>query len=698
MCLTSCALHFSLIISHYRRETSRGRSRQRSISPTRREQTSSPDPDSRKANSRKAELTLRLSPASETRRARSKSSGRTKATYKLRDDSGDAETDVVINDVLAFTIFDARTVLETEAGDYLPEVSTSLLEMAGKIMDYRSLILGSDDNEEKVNHFLQATKEMESLLGDRPPTVVEVRMVYELLTISVKTRDDYNNRKRGCKVLVEAFLYSLKQVTPETLHFIILLMHCPKDKFNAEGLFCDPTTGSEECDTLHVLREISGLMVESDVYHLSGNNFEVFNGSRSDCIREISYNKERTKKYKHCGKCTDDEAVQRGGLLNSFGAFLRFCGVPTLLISFAGDGIDKLKDQIRPELFSHYAGLRSTHACNFLNFCPRLKTVEKHLSSGYERTLPSCNTYESFLRDVSDRADKLGISFPMLPDKPLIDRMANSEQLPLFGNKFNSVHLELANDKRNWAKVYVGRYDGVIVFYSPDGLGEMRKMLRKEGATFGDNSFPTQTELKKGQGNEIVELTIEIYASSSVEATEFKDTMEPGPQDSDKFNEWKDKIMTKAELILHSVKPGTNMVANWLEPSITGLKQLTNGKNDVVKKSGIKMSSGQMLQKVNEDLGEVGLRFGYLHGSKFPSWDNVGEAKDSIKERKSILMWINVKKGTPGATPKTGRGIKPDTVFHMPFILSGVQLDPGHKAYVVLDKDGNVEYDESDES
>lgn len=681
MCLTSCALHFSLIISHYRRKPSRGRSRQRSISPTRREQTSSPDPDSRKANSRKAELTLRLSPASETRRARSRSSGRTKTTYKLRDDSGDAEKNVVINDVLAFTIFDARTVLETEAGDYLPEVSTSLLEMAGKIMHYRSLILDSDNNKEKVDYFLQATKEMESLLGDRPPTVVEVRMVYELLSISVKTRDDYNNRKKGCKVLVEAFLYSLKQVTPETLHFIILLMHCPKDKFNAEGLFCDPTTGSEECDTLHVLKEISGLMVESDVYHLSGNNFEVFNGSRSDCIREISYNKDRTKMFKHCATCSDDEAVRRGGLLNSFGAFLRFSGVPTLLISFAGDGILKLKDEIRPDLFSHYAGLRSTHACNFLNFRPSLKTVEKHLSSGYERTLPSCNTYESFLRDVSDRADKLGISFPMLPDKPLIDRMANSERLPLFGNKFNSFHLELAS----LSKVYVGRYDGVIVFYSPYGCVELMKMLRKEGATFGDHSFPTQTELKDGQGNEIVELTIEMYASSSVEATNFRNTMEPGPQlGSDKFNEWKDKIMTKAEIVIHSVKPGTNMVANWFDESITALRQLTDGEKDVVKKSGIKMSRGELLQKVNDDLGKVGLRVGYVQGSNTPSWANVDEAKESIKERKSILMWLNVKKGTPGATPKTGK------VFHMPFILSGLQLDPGHKANVVLDKNGKV--------
>jgi len=281
----------------YRREPSRGRSRHRSTSPT-------------------AESTLGLSPECASRQARSKSSGRTKTTYKLCDDSGDTETDVVISDALAIAIFGARVVHETEAGDYLPKVSTSLLGLARIFAHYRPLILGSDDNEEKVNHFLQATEEMASLLGELPPTVFEIRMVYELLKLSVTTRDDYDNGKKGCKVLVDAFLYSLKQVTPKTLHFIILLMHCPKDKFNAEGLFCDPTTGSEDCSTLHVLKEISGLMVDSDVNHLSGNNFEVFNGSRSNCIRVISSNKERTKKYKHCGKCTDDEAVQRGGLLN----------------------------------------------------------------------------------------------------------------------------------------------------------------------------------------------------------------------------------------------------------------------------------------------------------------------------------------------------------------------------------------------
>jgi len=444
MCLTSCALHFSAIISHYRREPSRGRSRHKSTPPTRRAQSYAPDPESRNAES-----TLGLPPAPARR---SRSSARTKTTYKLRDDSGDAKTDVVINETLAFTIFDSMVVFETEAGDYLPKVPTSLLGLARKFMYYQPLILGSDDNEEKVNHFLKVTEEMASLLGDSPPTVTEIRIVYKLLSISLTTRDDYNNGKKGCKVLVEAFLYSLKQVTPVTLHFIILLMHCPKDKFNAEGLFCDPTTFSEDCSTLYVLREISGMMVKSDVNHLSGNNFEVFNGSRSNCNRETSYSKDGTKKFKHCATCSDNEAIRRGGLLNSFGAFLRFCRVPTLLVSFAGDAIDKLKNEINPDLFSHYAGLRSTHACNFLYFRPSLKTVEKHLASVYDRTLSSCNAYDVFVSKVKVRADKLGFSFHM-PDKPLIDLMVDNKKLPFFGNKHNSVHVQLAEHYRSRSKI-----------------------------------------------------------------------------------------------------------------------------------------------------------------------------------------------------------------------------------------------------
>ena len=50
-------------------------------------------------------------------------------------------------------------------------------------------------------------------------------------------------------------------------------------------------------------------------------------------------------------------------------------------------------------------------------------------------------------------------------------------------------------------------------------------------------------------------------------------------------------------------------------------------------------------------------------------------------------MWLNVNKDTDGAVPKKGQGV-PKNTFHAPFILSGLQLEPGHEARVVLDENG----------
>ena len=145
-------------------------------------------------------------------------------------------------------------------------------------------------------------------------------------------------------------------------------------------------------------------------------------------------------------------------------------------------------------------------------------------------------------------------------------------------------------------------------------------------------------------------------------------------------------MMTNAELILHLVKPDTNMVANWFDEPITSLRQFTDGEKDVIKKSGIKISTS-VPPNLNPDLGKVGLKIGFVRGSKKPSWDNVAKAKKSIEGEKAILMWLNVKEGTDGAVPKKGQGVPPNT-FHAPFILSGLQLEPGHEASVVLDEYG----------
>ena len=243
--------------------------------------------------------------------------------------------------------------------------------------------------------------------------------------------------------------------------------------------------------------------------------------------------------------------------------------------------------------------------------------------------------------------------------------------------------------------VYVAIYNKKIIFYSPNGVKELKRMIRKEGATFNESIFPTETELKKGQGYEVVELTIKMYASNSAEAAKFRDTMKPGPQKSDEFEEWKDKNITNAELILHSVKPNTIEVANWFDESITSLRQFTDGEKDVIKKSGIKIARNSVPRNLNSDLGKVGLKIGFVQGSKKPSWDNVAKAKKSIEGEKAILMWLNVKEGTDGAVPKKGQGV-PLNTFHAPFILSGLQLEPGHEASVVLDKKGIEVLDKND--
>ena len=234
--------------------------------------------------------------------------------------------------------------------------------------------------------------------------------------------------------------------------------------------------------------------------------------------------------------------------------------------------------------------------------------------------------------------------------------------------------------------VFVAIYNKEIIFYSPDGVRELRRMLRKEGATFRQDTFPNQKELENGQGYEVVklELTIKMYASNSVEAAKFSDAMKPGPQESDKFKEWKDKRMTNAELILHSVKPDTIEVANWFDDSITSIRQLNDGKRDVNKESGIKIS-GDSQNKLNKSLGKIGLKFGDRGSSAGVEWDKVDKAKASINGRKSMLVWLNVNKDTDGATRRPGRG---RTSYQLPFILSGLQLEPGHEASVVLDENG----------
>jgi len=239
---------------------------------------------------------------------------------------------------------------------------------------------------------------------------------------------------------------------------------------------------------------------------------------------------------------------------------------------------------------------------------------------------------------------------------------------------------------------YVAIYNKKIIFYSPDGVGELKAMLRKEGATFIEGSIPTQKELENGQGYEVVklELTIEMYVSNSVKAAKLRDMMKPGPQKLDrhlacpKFKEWKDKMTTNAELILHKVKPDTNMVANWFDEPITSLNQIKNEEKDVIEKSGIKMSDCT-LNKLNKNLEKIGLKFGDKCSSASSKWDKVDKAKASINGKKSMLVWLSVKESTTGRKKREGRG---PVTYQLPFILSGLQLEPGHEASVVLDENG----------
>ena len=235
---------------------------------------------------------------------------------------------------------------------------------------------------------------------------------------------------------------------------------------------------------------------------------------------------------------------------------------------------------------------------------------------------------------------------------------------------------------------YVAIYNKKIIFYSPDGVRELRAMLRKEGATFKHDTFPSQKELENGQGYEVVklELTIKMYASNSAEAAKFRDTMKPGPQKSDEFEEWKDKMTTEAELILHSVKPDTIEVAYWYDESITSLNQFKNKEKDVIEKSGLKMNDGTSV-KLNKNLEKIGLKFGDKCSSASSKWAKVDKAKESIKGEKAILVWLSVKESTTGRKKREGRG---PVTYQLPFILSGLQLEPGHKASVVLDENGLV--------
>ena len=412
-----------------------------------------------------------------------------------------------VRDFLARTYTDSFKQLRSLLPDTSEEDLYAILEENDKAtrgsvdetcLHYEQLMDATDKQKEKDTLVIQAFDDLMLCMNSSQPDQGQIDRAFKMLKKYLTTRDDcHNNKPEGGEVPIKALIKSLGQVTTSTLHFIIMLMLCPRRLYNAEGPFCDPD-GKTDCTTLHVLDALSSSMIKSSVTHQSGKNFEAVN-MRSFC----SYTEkedEDGRKHTHCDKATTDEAERRGSLVNSAGAFLRFCRVPSLLSSMGGHGIKKIKKVINQALFTTIC-LDSGHAHTY-NFLPSHKTIEKHLASVLDLTRNPCNAYEAFLVQVHRRAVELKNDEFELPTVSLMDSLLAREDLPLLGNQFDQADVSSAYEHRSAPWGY--NEEGISLYHQSiseehnsllhvavelhDIVGDYTNLASLEGITFEGNT------------------------------------------------------------------------------------------------------------------------------------------------------------------------------------------------------------------
>ena len=324
----------------------------------------------------------------------------------------------------------------------------------GVMCHYLPLIRAESKSHKKALLYLKAMDEMLMILNGRRPTKEETAMAFELLKSSFTSRDDYHAKKGGCKIPVDDLLHSLEQVDPfTTTHFILILMLCPKGIFNCEGAVSVPKGKCKnDCCTLRVLQHMSDAMLQSSVDHLSGLNFVSMNAGRSICettTTKWTSPEGKTRSYTHCNPPNDEEAEQRSDIANSAGHFLKVCGVPSLLGSFAGDGISKLKSLINRDMFSVFAGVYSPHGYTIEAFAPVYKTVGGQMAGVFGRLMVFCNAYELLVyKHVLPRVAELKIQFDM-PTQSFEEAITANPALPYAGNPLNPAAVAVAEENKS---------------------------------------------------------------------------------------------------------------------------------------------------------------------------------------------------------------------------------------------------------
>ena len=267
---------------------------------------------------------------------------------------------------------------------------------------------------------------------------------------------------------------------------------------------------------------------------------------------------------------------------------------------------------------------------------------------------------------VAIQAKLLGVTPPVVTD----DDVRN-----IFGTRINS--------RTDDDKVYVARYgsDKEIIFYSPDGRDEMENMIREKGGTFRMENFPTQAELESGSVKEVTGLKIEMYAFDSKEAVELR-SMNYGAQiNTDAYKKWVE-VWKKPQLFIHEVDLDTHRVVSVIGDPVSTLIGLNNCGNINITESST--------STVNKELKKIDLNLG---GTSKPHWSDYEKAMDSIDEGLSLLIWLRIENQVPGANVHESGGY---VSYHIPFILSGAQLDPGTKATVECKEVGVLALDEDD--
>jgi len=363
--------------------------------------------------------------------------------------------------------------------DILPTTREEAAPVHSAMCSFVALIRAEPNSQKKERLYYSGLDKMRRARQGRPLSQDDINMGYHLFEVSMMTRDDYHDDKGGCETGVDGFRYSLSQVTTKTTHHATVMMHCPRNKkgvgqFNAEGTVIVPEGSTrDDCVTLRVLQALSDEFMQSSVNHPSGWNFDVLNMSRSICEQETC------EGFTHCLRTRQYEAAQRGGILNSVGALLNFCEVPSLLVSCAGDGISAVKNVIDVSKFTVYGSLYSSHAHTNSTFLPKLKEVEKQMASLLDRAMPLCNAYDLFAhRDVRVRAEKLQVEVT-LPKQPLINALMNNSTFGLLGNRQDKKAVKAAKEHRSAPE---GRDDdGTSIWHRKNGETSRDNMIAEHG-------------------------------------------------------------------------------------------------------------------------------------------------------------------------------------------------------------------------